>query len=944
MLGASFAIALSGLISGVQYQQGEGLGFVWSIDRRLLVLAVFGWFGGVIHSMADGSVDLPTARVEGAEVRPGIIGDVLVGVSGAFIAYAFMPMEWKGTISNSLTTSELQLLAQQISAISPLSFSDVQNALVGFRISDLDVQSVRTALTSLAASTNVPAEAISNLNLEPILTAFTGVLSPNREGAYLNAAVIGLVGGYGGKVIIKEALGQLLKKVQQGELENLTAENQQLKQQTSVMQAVNSQLENGLTSEKLDHLRTEILAASREVRGQILGALPAIGGLSVRGRIVRGRLSRSIPILQALVAAEPKNDRYLGQLGFAYLEASSPNLSQAIVTLTNAIAARGESIEGSRWKYELFRAIARIQLGSSDSRSLSDEQNRQAIYEDLMVVERQYGLSRLFDDAADEEVDMPLTAWLQMEKPWLQTQPDGKLLLAVLDRTAATPSPDSSAIGSTPQETAPQAIATAKPQSASTPFPSTAAPATPAPSDKLTSNPWDEALKEAPTTGASALTARQDGLQGGLEASRQMAKTDLPAVLQYKDQFERTGAKFDIPPALLAAIASRESRGGKALRQGFGDGGNAFGIMQVDKRFHKLAGVSEGPGSLAHIDQATGILKDYLNQVITKFSHWEKKFQLEGAVVAYNSGVRNVQSQSRLNIGTTGGDYGSDVIARAWFYTNSFKSLAECRAGTIHQQAKAAPADLDTIATALQEVDDTVSVDDLTEAMVKALENALTALGFMQPGGDRSQLPSAWGAFKQSVNQGSPELLGPGSIRLLLDALGLPHPVADEQQGDASATVNQRAGLRTGKSKQLPGGQLVFENENIVPGIQLTWGECTKGMADERWPTKVEEVVNAKRLAKAFGEVRTRYGKPLRINSGFRPPAVNARVGGASRSQHLYFKALDIAPVGANFPGDLLLVLDAVRRSPSVTGIGLGQKRGFIHMDIRDGGRIEFPY
>jgi len=37
------------------------------------------------------------------------------------------------------------------------------------------------------------------------------------------------------------------------------------------------------------------------------------------------------------------------------------------------------------------------------------------------------------------------------------------------------------------------------------------------------------------------------------------------------------------------------------------------------------------------------------------------------AVAAYNSGVSNVQTIERMDIGVTDDDYGSDVIARAQF-------------------------------------------------------------------------------------------------------------------------------------------------------------------------------------------------------------------------------------------------------------------------------------
>ncbi|QNP28836.1 hypothetical protein IAR63_13260 [Cylindrospermopsis curvispora GIHE-G1] len=37
--------------------------------------------------------------------------------------------------------------------------------------------------------------------------------------------------------------------------------------------------------------------------------------------------------------------------------------------------------------------------------------------------------------------------------------------------------------------------------------------------------------------------------------------------------------------------------------------------------------------------------------------------------------------------------------------------------------------------------------------------------------------------------------------------------------------------------------------------------------------------------------VREKFGSPIRITSGYRPPAVNSSLGGARNSQHLYFRA-----------------------------------------------------
>jgi len=205
---------------------------------------------------------------------------------------------------------------------------------------------------------------------------------------------------------------------------------------------------------------------------------------------------------------------------------------------------------------------------------------------------------------------------------------------------------------------------------------------------RAASNP-NAILSKYHPTGASAATARQDGLPAGVASSHKMARTDLPKIKKYADEFAAAGKKHGLPPALLAAIASRESRGGSALdSRGFGDHGNGFGLMQVDKRFHALKG---GPYSAAHIDQAAGILKSYQNQIKAKHPDWPPEQQLRGAVAAYNSGVGNVQTLKGMDVGTTGNDYSNDVWARAQELAPSFGGKAGGAGGTSGSGGTSAP-------------------------------------------------------------------------------------------------------------------------------------------------------------------------------------------------------------------------------------------------------------
>ncbi|XP_074913352.1 lysozyme g-like isoform X1 [Buteo buteo] len=168
------------------------------------------------------------------------------------------------------------------------------------------------------------------------------------------------------------------------------------------------------------------------------------------------------------------------------------------------------------------------------------------------------------------------------------------------------------------------------------------------------------------TPGASRKTAKPEGLPySGVRASEKIAERDLRAMDQYKTLIKKVGEKLCIEPALIAGIISRESHAGKALKNGWGDNGNGFGLMQVDKNSHRPVGQWN---SEAHLTQGTNILIMMIKTIQKKFPRWTKDQQLKGGISAYNAGPRNVQSYDRMDIGTTHDDYSNDVVARAQYY------------------------------------------------------------------------------------------------------------------------------------------------------------------------------------------------------------------------------------------------------------------------------------
>ncbi|XP_067313996.1 lysozyme g-like [Pseudorasbora parva] len=170
------------------------------------------------------------------------------------------------------------------------------------------------------------------------------------------------------------------------------------------------------------------------------------------------------------------------------------------------------------------------------------------------------------------------------------------------------------------------------------------------------------------TTGASEKTARQDKLTvKGVEASKKLAEHDLARMEKYKSIINKVGKAKKMEPAVIAAIISRESRAGAALKDGWGDHGNGFGLMQVDKRHHTPVG---GWDSEEHVAQATEILIGFIKKIKENFPKWTQEQCFKGGISAYNAGVKNVRTYEHMDVGTTGDDYANDVVARAQWYNS----------------------------------------------------------------------------------------------------------------------------------------------------------------------------------------------------------------------------------------------------------------------------------
>ena len=94
--------------------------------------------------------------------------------------------------------------------------------------------------------------------------------------------------------------------------------------------------------------------------------------------------------------------------------------------------------------------------------------------------------------------------------------------------------------------------------------------------------------------------------------------------------------------------------------------------------------------------------------------------------------------------------------------------------------------------------------------------------------------------------------------------------------------------------------EIVQLNANAKLSEHFTLGEFTKSNSHPEVyniPSH-EAIVNLKRLCQWLEVLRERAGTPIRINSGYRSPQLNKKIGGVANSNHLTGCAVDIRVCG----------------------------------------------
>jgi len=116
---------------------------------------------------------------------------------------------------------------------------------------------------------------------------------------------------------------------------------------------------------------------------------------------------------------------------------------------------------------------------------------------------------------------------------------------------------------------------------------------------------------------------------------------------------------------------------------------------------------------------------------------------------------------------------------------------------------------------------------------------------------------------------------------------------------------------------------------NLTKNFSKSEFDCNSGCD---MPEDVFE--NVEVHAQNLQTIRDFLNESIKINSGYRCPSYNSKVGGASKSQHLTGNASDL--VANNYtPSQLADVIEGLIRIGAIEEGGLGRYNTFTHYDRR---------
>lgn len=174
----------------------------------------------------------------------------------------------------------------------------------------------------------------------------------------------------------------------------------------------------------------------------------------------------------------------------------------------------------------------------------------------------------------------------------------------------------------------------------------------------------------------------------------------------------------------------------------------------------------------------------------------------------------------------------------------------------------------------------------------------------------------------------------------------LPHQIAAWNALQATLTPQQLDDFAEVYRAASSGAQDPFRPSSpfsykITPNI--TYGEIALQSEARRF-TAQHQCNTALLLCQFAQKARDHFKRPIIVTSGYRPAKINAQVGGASRSEHLY-DAPDTGAIDFYLDGMSVKELESWADKHWPYSLGYGAPKGFIHAGIRPGKpRVRWDY
>ncbi|NXF04466.1 LYG protein, partial [Smithornis capensis] len=111
----------------------------------------------------------------------------------------------------------------------------------------------------------------------------------------------------------------------------------------------------------------------------------------------------------------------------------------------------------------------------------------------------------------------------------------------------------------------------------------------------------------------------------GYALVRRTAEADLIRLRRYEIPIRRVARNLCLDPALIGAIMSQESRVGLLLNNGWDQGRQKYGLMQISRKLQQPYGLWD---SEEHINQCSNILVLSINEVRARHPTWTWDRQL----------------------------------------------------------------------------------------------------------------------------------------------------------------------------------------------------------------------------------------------------------------------------------------------------------------------------